>query len=190
MAELVSAGLVRYLGLSEAGPETLRRAQRVHPITALQTEYSLVSREPEEDVLPVARELGIGFVAYCPLGRGVLSGAIRKSSDLAADDWRATVPRFQGANLAVLLGLSRQFGAIAAELGVTPAQLALAWLLGRGADIVPIPGTRSARNLEANSQAAAITLDAATMSRLDQLFPAGAAPGDRYPPGSMERINL
>jgi aryl-alcohol dehydrogenase-like predicted oxidoreductase len=190
MADLVAAGLVRFIGLSEAGPQTLRRAHRVHPITALQTEYSLVTRDPEQDVIPVARELGIGFVAYSPLGRGALSGAIGNSSDLPADDWRATVPRFQGANLEGMVGLGEEFRVIAAELTMTPAQLALAWLLYQGPDIVPIPGTRSAGNLELNSLAADITLDAATLSRLDRLFPHGAVRGDRYPPGSIERINL
>jgi len=190
MADLVAAGLIRFIGLSEAGPQTLRRAHRVHPITALQTEYSLLTRDPEENVIPVARELGIGFVAYSPLGRGILSGAIQSSSDLAADDWRATVPRFQGANLEGMVSLGQEFRAIASVLTMTPAQLALAWLLRQGPDIVPIPGTRSARNLELNSRAAEITLEAATVSRLNRLFPVGAVGGARYPPGSIERINL
>jgi aryl-alcohol dehydrogenase-like predicted oxidoreductase len=190
MADLVADGLVRFIGLSEAGPQTLRRAHRVHPVTALQTEYSLVTRDPEQDVIPVARELGIGFVAYSPLGRGILSGAITSSAQLPNDDWRATVPRFQGANLETMIGLAEEFRVLAAELAMTPAQLALAWLLGQGPDIVPIPGTRSVGNLELNSQADDITLDAATLSCLERLFPLGAVRGDRYPPGSIERINL
>ena len=190
MADLVTAGLVRFIGLSEAGPETLRRAHSVHPITALQTEYSLVSREPEEAVMPTARELGIGFVAYSPFGRGVLSGAVKSSSDLMADDWRATVPRFQGANFEAMLSLGKEFRTLASGLALTPAQLALAWILGQGPDIVPIPGTRSAANVAANSAAADIRLEPAVVSRLNQLFPPGVVGGDRYPPGSAERINL
>jgi aryl-alcohol dehydrogenase-like predicted oxidoreductase len=190
MAELVSDGLVRFIGLSEAAPETIRRAHRVHPIAVLQTEYSLVHREPETSVLPVIRELGIGFVAYSPLGRGVLGGAIERASDLPEGDWRATVPRFQGDNLATMLALSREFRGIAGGLGLAPAQLALAWLLYRGSDVVPIPGTRRADNVRANAAAADVTLDATTLSRLDSLFPVGAVTGDRYPPGSIERVNL
>lgn len=167
-----------------------RRAHRVHPVTALQTEYSLLTRDPETDVLPVTRELGIGFVAYSPLGRGVLSGAIGRPSDLPAGDWRASVPRFQGASLERMLSLAHAFGALAGELGLTPAQLALAWLLYQGPHIVPIPGTRRAANLESNVSAADVTLDAATLSRLDDLLPAGALGGDRYPPGSIERVGL
>jgi aryl-alcohol dehydrogenase-like predicted oxidoreductase len=190
MAELVSAGLVRYLGLSEAGPATLRRAHRVHPLTALQTEYSLVTRDPEGGILPVVRELGIGFVAYSPLGRGILGGAIQRPSDLPPGDWRTTVPRFQGANLAEMARLAGEFRAVAAELGLTPPQLALAWLLGQGPGIVPIPGTRSVANLEANAQAADVTLDSGVTARLDRLFPVGAVTADRYPPGYMERVSL
>jgi aryl-alcohol dehydrogenase-like predicted oxidoreductase len=190
MADLVAAGLVRFIGLSEAGPETIRRAHRVHPITALQTEYSLISREAETDVLPVTRELGIGFVAYSPLGRGVLGGAIQDPADLPADDWRASVPRFQGASLAKMLGTAREFRGIAASLALTPSQLALAWLLAQGPDIVPIPGTRRIQNLEANAAAADVTLDAVTLSRLDELLPAGTLSADRYPPGSIERVGL
>jgi aryl-alcohol dehydrogenase-like predicted oxidoreductase len=190
MAELVSAGLVRYLGLSEAGAATLRRAHRVHPLTALQTEYSLVTRDPEDGILPVVRELGIGFVAYAPLGRGILGGAIRQPSDLPPGDWRTTVPRFQGTNLAEMARLAGEFRAVAAELGVTPPQLALAWVLGQGPDIVPIPGTRSVANLEANARAADVTLDSGVTARLDRLFPVGAVQADRYPPGYMERVSL
>jgi diketogulonate reductase-like aldo/keto reductase len=148
------------------------------------------TRDPEQDVIPVARELGIGFVAYSPLGRGILSGAITSSAQLPTDDWRATVPRFQGANLETMIGLAEEFRVLAAELAMTPAQLALAWLLGQGPDIVPIPGTRSVRNLELNSRADDSALDAATLSYLERLFPLGAVRGDRYPPGSIERINL
>ena len=190
MSDLVAAGLVRFIGLSEAGPETIRRAHRVHTITALQTEYSLLTRDAELDVLPVVRQLNIGFVAYSPLGRGVLSSAVRRSSDLAENDWRATVPRFQGSNLEIMLSLERAFRGIASEIGLTPAQLALAWLLRQGPDIVPIPGTRSADNLEANAGAADVTLDAATSMSLGELFPVGAVSGDRYPPGDIERVSL
>jgi aryl-alcohol dehydrogenase-like predicted oxidoreductase len=190
MADLVGAGLVRFIGLSEAGPDTIRRAHRVHPVTALQTEYSLMTRDAEADVLPVTRELGIGFVAYSPLGRGILSGAIERPSDLPASDWRASVPRFQGASLDTMLSLGRAFAALAAELDLTPAQLALAWLLHQGPDIVPIPGTRRAGNLEANLSAADLTLSAGTLARLDELLPAGILRGDRYPPGSIERVGL
>jgi aryl-alcohol dehydrogenase-like predicted oxidoreductase len=189
MAELVSAGLVRYLGLSEAGAATIRRAHRVHPLTALQTEYSLVTRDPEHDILPVVRELGIGFVAYAPLGRGILGGAIQQPSDLPPGDWRATVPRFQGANLAEMAQLVNEFRTLAAELDLTPPQLALAWVLGQGPDIIPIPGTRSAANLETNAQAGNVMLDSNVTARLDRLFPVGAVKADRYPPRNMERLN-
>jgi aryl-alcohol dehydrogenase-like predicted oxidoreductase len=190
MADLVTAGLTRFIGLSEAGPDTIRRAHRVHSVTALQTEYSLLTRDPEAQVLPLTRQLGIGFVAYSPLGRGVLSGAVGRPSDLPADDWRATVPRFQGANLDRMLHLGYAFGAIAAQLGLTPAQLALAWVLHQGPHIVPIPGTRRISNLEANVTAPDVTLDGATLRRLDEMLPAGAVGGDRYPPGSIERVGL
>src|SRR6202158_4519257 len=149
MAELVREGKVRYLGLSEAAPDTIRRAHKVHPITALQTEYSLWSREPEDEILPTVRELGIGFVAYSPLGRGFLSGRIKTIDDLEAEDYRRNNPRFQGQNFQKNLDLVKRIEEIAAEKGVTPAQLALAWLLTRGEDIVPIPGSRSAKHLEA-----------------------------------------
>jgi aryl-alcohol dehydrogenase-like predicted oxidoreductase len=190
MADLVAAGLVRFIGLSEAGPGTIRRAHRVHPVTALQTEYSLLTRGPEADVLPLTRELGIGFVAYSPLGRGVLGGAIGHPSDLPATDWRATVPRFQGASLNRMLALANAFGAVAAELALTPAQLALAWLLHQSPHIVPIPGTRQVSNLEANAAAAGVSLDAGTLGRLDELLPVGAISAERYPAGSMERVGL
>src|SRR5690606_15146138 len=150
MAELVKAGKVKYLGLSEAGPETIRRAHAVHPISALQTEYSLWSRDPEDEILPLVRELGIGFVAYSPLGRGFLTGQIRKFEDLAEDDFRRYSPRFQGENFAKNLELVERVGEIAREKGCTPGQLALAWVLSRGDDIVPIPGTKRRAYLEEN----------------------------------------
>jgi aryl-alcohol dehydrogenase-like predicted oxidoreductase len=190
MADLVSAGLARFIGLSEAGPGTIRRAHRVHPVTALQTEYSPLTRDPATHVVPLTRQLGIGFVAYSPLGRGVLSGAIKRPSDLAEGDWRATVPRFQGANLDKMLDLGHAFSALAADLALTPAQLALAWVLHQGPHIVPIPGTRQIGNLEANVSAADVTLDGATLRRLDEMLPAGAVGGDRYPPGSIGRVGL
>src|SRR5207247_5368917 len=150
MADLVREGKVRFLGLSEAGPATVRRAHAAHPITALQTEYSLWSRDPEDEVLPTCRELGIGFVAYSPLGRGFLTGRFKQFEDLPADDYRRNSPRFQGENFQKNLDLVRKIDEIAREKGCTPAQLALAWLLNRGADIVPIPGTKQRRRLEEN----------------------------------------
>ncbi|MGZ7042658.1 MAG: aldo/keto reductase [Thermoanaerobaculia bacterium] len=188
MADLVRAGKVRHLGMSEAAPKTIRRAHKVHPITALQTEYSLWSREPEEEILPTVRELGIGFVAYSPLGRGFLSGRIKSIDDLEADDYRRHNPRFQGENFQKNLDLVKRIEEIAAEKGVTPAQLALAWLLTRGDDIVPIPGSRSLRHLEENVAAAGIEMSADDLARIDEAAPAGAAVGDRYP--DMSRVNL
>jgi len=181
MADLVAAGKVRYLGLSEASPATIRRAHAVHPISALQTEYSLWSRDPEQGVLPVVRELGIGFVAYSPLGRGFLAGRFRGPDDLTAPgDFRTRHPRFQGDNLARNLEQLRRLEELAADKGVTPAQLALAWVLHRGADVVPIPGTKRRRYLEDNVAAAAITLDDAELARLDEALPPGATSGARY----------
>ncbi|MGZ4779139.1 MAG: aldo/keto reductase [Thermoanaerobaculia bacterium] len=188
MADLVRAGKVRHLGMSEAAPKTIRRAHKVHPITALQTEYSLWSREPEEEILPTVRELGIGFVAYSPLGRGFLSGRIKSIDDLEADDYRRHNPRFQGENFQKNLDLVKRIEEIAAEKGVTLAQLALAWLLTRGDDIVPIPGSRSLRHLEENVAAAGIEMSADDLARIDEAAPAGAAVGDRYP--DMSRVNL
>jgi aryl-alcohol dehydrogenase-like predicted oxidoreductase len=180
MSELVRAGKVRYLGLSEAAPATIRRAHNVHPITALQTEYSLWSREPEDEILPTVRELGIGFVAYSPLGRGFLSGRIRSIDDLDADDYRRHSPRFQGDNFAKNLALVERVEQLAKKRGVTPSQLALAWLLTRGEDIVPIPGSRRRSHLEENVAAVEIEqIDDATI---------GVAAGDRYP--DMSRVNL
>ena len=188
MADLVRAGKVRFLGLSEAAPKTIRRAAKVHPITALQTEYSLWSREPEDEILPTVRELGIGFVAYSPLGRGFLSGRIKSVDDLEENDYRRSNPRFKGENFQKNLDLVNRIEEIAAEKGVTPAQLALAWLLTRGDDIVPIPGSRTAKHLEENVAATSIELSASDLARIDEAAPAGAAVGDRYP--DMSRVNL
>jgi aryl-alcohol dehydrogenase-like predicted oxidoreductase len=181
MAELVEQGKVRYLGLSEASPETIRRAHAVHPISALQTEYSLWTRDPEDAVLPTVRELGIGFVAYSPLGRGFLSGAITKPEDLAEGDFRRNNPRFQGANFDKNLELVERVREIAAERDVTPGQMALAWLLHQGEDIVPIPGTKRREYLEENAAASDISLSAEELERIDEAAPAGGTAGDRYP---------
>jgi aryl-alcohol dehydrogenase-like predicted oxidoreductase len=180
MKELVDAGKVRYLGLSEASPETIRRAHAVHPITALQTEYSLWSRDPEAQILPTVRELGIGFVAYSPLGRGFLSGRFRSPSDFPEDDFRRHHPRFQGENFERNIELVRRVEEMAAEKGVTAGQLALAWVLHRGKDIVPIPGTKRVRYLEENVAAAYVSLSDEDMARLEEIAPAGVAAGDRY----------
>jgi aryl-alcohol dehydrogenase-like predicted oxidoreductase len=187
MADLVRAGKVRYLGLSEAGAATIRRAHAVHPISALQTEYSLWSREPEDDILPTVRELGIGFVAYSPLGRGFLTGAIRKPEDLAPDDRRRIFPRFQGENFARNLQLVEQVKAMAASRGVAPSQLALAWVAARGEDIVPIPGTKRRTYLEENVAAADLGLSPEELATLDRIAPHGAAAGLRYP--DMSSVN-
>jgi aryl-alcohol dehydrogenase-like predicted oxidoreductase len=180
MAELVAQGKVRHLGLSEASPETIRRAHAVHPIAALQTEYSLWSRDPEAAILPTVRELGIGFVAYSPLGRGFLSGAYKKPEDLPEDDFRRRHPRFQGENFRRNLELVERVEEIAAEKGVTAGQLALAWVLSRGEDVVPIPGTKRRSYLEENVAAAAIELTEDEQARIEQAAPAGATAGDRY----------
>src|SRR5881296_3180113 len=189
MAQLVRAGKVRYLGLSEAGPKTIRRAHAAHPITALQTEYSLWSRDPEDEILPTCRELGIGFVAYSPLGRGFLTGQIRRFEDLAADDWRRNNPRFQGQNLQRNLDLVTRVEAIAREKGCTPSQLALAWLLAQGEDVVPIPGTKRRRYLEENARAVEIVLTAGDLQRIGEVAPKGATAGSRYPEGGMRSVN-
>ncbi len=181
MAELVEAGKVRHLGLSEAAPTTIRRAYAVHPITALQTEYSLWTRDPEDEILPTVRELGIGFVAYSPLGRGFLSGRIQSVDDLDPDDFRRRNPRFQGENFARNLALVERVREIAEEKGVTPAQLALAWMLSRGDDIVPIPGTKRVRYLEENAGAVGVELTEDDLTRIEEAFPKGATSGDRYP---------
>ena len=181
MKELVEQGKVRHLGLSEASPETIRRAHAVHPITALQTEYSLWTRDPEDAVLPTVRELGIGFVAYSPLGRGFLSGAIASPDDLAEGDFRRNNPRFQGANFDKNLELVERVREIAAERDVTPGQLALAWLLHQSEDIVPIPGTKRREYLEENAAADDIELSEDELERIDEAAPAGVAAGERYP---------
>jgi len=189
MAELVAAGKVRYLGLSEAAPETIRRAHAVHPIAALQTEYSLWSREPEEGLLDTCRELGIGFVAYSPLGRGFLTGRFTSPDDFPEGDWRRMNPRFQGENFQRNLELVGRVQALARTKGCTAAQLALAWLLARGPDIVPIPGSRVCARLEENAAAAGITLTPAEIGDLDAAVPPGAAAGTRYPEGGMKAVN-
>jgi aryl-alcohol dehydrogenase-like predicted oxidoreductase len=180
MADLVSAGKVRHIGLSEAGPETIRRAHRVHPITALQTEYSLWSREPEAEILATVRELGIGFVAYSPLGRGFLTGQIKSIDALDADDWRRNVPRFQGENFQKNLDLVREVEAMARDKGCTPAQLALAWVLSQGDDIVPIPGTKRRKYLDENIAAVDLRLTAEEIEHIDRVLPPGLAAGTRY----------
>jgi aryl-alcohol dehydrogenase-like predicted oxidoreductase len=189
MAELVRAGKVRHLGLSEAGPDTIRRAQAVHPITALQTEYSLWSREPEDGLLALCRELGIGFVAYSPLGRGFLSGRFRKFEDLPAGDRRRDFPRFQGQNFQKNLDLVRRVEEIAAEKRCTPSQLALAWVLAQGQDVVPIPGTAHRHHLEENARAVEITLSAEDLRRIDEAAPPGVAAGARYPEPAIRSLN-
>ena len=189
MARLVKEGKVRHLGLSEAAPPTIRRAHAVHPITALQTEYSLFSREPETEIFPTLRELGIGFVAYSPLGRGLLTGRITRSEDLPADDWRRSVPRFEGQNLESNVRLVEEVRKLAGSLGLSPAQLALAWLLHQGQDVVPIPGTRHIANLEANAAAADVDLDDDVAQRLSRLTAAGAVAGERGSAGYLASID-
>ena len=188
MAGLVRAGKVRFLGLSEAAPETIRRAHAVHPIAALQTEYSLWSREPETELLDLCAELGITFVAYSPLGRGFLTGAIRRPDDLDPKDWRLQNPRFAPDHLAANLSLADSLGSLAREKGCTPAQLALAWLLAHDG-VVPIPGTRSVARLEENLAATRIELTSEERSRLEAAFPPDAAAGTRYPEGGMRAVN-
>ena len=189
MAELVQQGKVRYLGLSEAAPATIRRAQAIHPISALQTEYFLWSRDPEDEILPTLRELGIGFVPYSPLGRGFLTGAIASPDDFAPDDFRRRSPRFQGENFAKNLELVEQVKAIANEKGITAGQLALAWLLAQGDNIVPIPGTKRRKYLEENIGAATVTLTAEDINRINAVAPQGIAAGDRYPAKNMSALN-
>jgi aryl-alcohol dehydrogenase-like predicted oxidoreductase len=187
MAELVKAGKVRHLGLSEAAPATIRRAAAVHPIAALQTEYSLWSREPEDEILPTCRELGIGFVAYSPLGRGFLTGAFKTPEDLPADDYRRHSPRFQGENFARNLDLVRLVEELAREKGATASQLALAWLLHQGEDVVPIPGTKRRTYLEENVAAADLRLTPEELARIEAIAPHGVAAGARYP--DMSTVN-
>jgi aryl-alcohol dehydrogenase-like predicted oxidoreductase len=187
MAELVKAGKVRYLGLSEAAPQTIRRAHKVHPISALQTEYSLWSRDPEDELLGTVRELGIAFVAYSPLGRGFLTGQFKSPADLAPDDWRHKNPRFQGENFQKNLDLAARVQALAREKGCTAAQLALAWLLSRGKDIVPIPGSTRAERVAENAGALDVQLSAGDIASLDALAPTVA--GERYAEGGMRAVN-
>jgi aryl-alcohol dehydrogenase-like predicted oxidoreductase len=189
MAELAREGKVRFLGLSEAGPQTIRRAHTLHPITALQTEYSLWSRDPEEEILPTCRELGIGFVAYSPLGRGFLTGQIKSINDLAQDDYRRYSPRFQGENFRRNLDLVRRVEELAAQKGCTPAQLALAWVLAQGEDIVPIVGTKRRTYLEENLAALDVELTAEDLDRINEIVPQGAAAGTRYPEAMMKMVN-
>src|SRR5579863_558932 len=188
MAQLVKEGKLRYIGLSEAAPETLRRASKVHPITALQSEYSLWTREPEDAVLPTCRELGIGFVAYSPLGRGFLTGRFRKFEDFPADDYRRSSPRFQDENFQKNLDLVRRAEEIAREKKCNSSQLALAWVLAQGEDIVPIPGTKHSKYLEENVAAVGLKLSGDDLRRLDEVFPQGAAAGLRYPEHMMKMV--
>jgi aryl-alcohol dehydrogenase-like predicted oxidoreductase len=188
MAALVRAGKVRYLGLSEAAPKTIRRAHAVHPISALQTEYSLWTRDPEDEILATVRELGIGFVAYSPIGRGFLSGRIKTLDDLEPTDYRRNNPRFTGANFQKNIDLVGRIEEIAREKRVTAAQLAIAWVLSRGKDIVPIPGSKTIPHLEENIAAADIEITPEELGRIDAAAPSGAAAGDRYP--DMTRVNL
>ncbi len=181
MAELVRTGKTRHIGLSEAGPQTLRRAARVHPIASLQTEYSLLTRDAESEVIPTCRQLGVGFLAYSPLGRGLLTGRFRSRADFTPDDYRQFTPRFAAGAFEANVQLALRVADIAGDKGCTPAQLALAWLLAKGRDIVPIPGTKSRARVEENAGAAAVTLSAAELTRLEDALPPGVAEGARYP---------
>lgn len=189
MSDLVKAGLIRYIGLSEASPETLSRAHKVHPITALQTEYSLWTRDPENSVLATCRKLGVGFVAYSPLGRGFLTGAINTPEDFADEDYRRNSPRFQGENFYRNLDLVAKVKEIATRIGCNSGQLALAWVLAQGDDIVPIPGTKRRKYIEENAGAVDIILSKSQLAELDAIFPMGAASGMRYPEGAMKTVN-
>jgi aryl-alcohol dehydrogenase-like predicted oxidoreductase len=189
MAQLVREGKVRFLGLSEASPSTIRRAHAVHPIAALQTEYSLWTRDPEDEVLPTTRELGIAFVAYSPLGRGFLTGQIKKFDDLAQDDFRRFSPRFQGENFQKNLDLVARVEQLAKEKNCTPGQLALAWLLAQGDDIIPIPGTKRRKYLEENVAALNVKLSAGDLRRIDEVAPHGSAAGQRYPEHLMNMVD-
>lgn len=189
MAELVKEGKVRFLGLSEAAPRTIERAHKVHPITALQTEYSLWTRDVEDEILPTVRRLGIGFVPYSPLGRGFLTGRFKDPQSLDASDYRTRTPRFQGENLVTNLALLKEVEALAAEKGATPGQIALAWVMAQGDDIVPIPGTKRRRYLEENAGAEAMVLTVSELRRLAAAFPKGVAAGERYVPASMKAID-
>ena len=189
MAQLVKEGRVRHLGLSEASPQTLRRATKVHPIAALQSEYSLWTRDPEQEILPTCRELGLGFVAYSPLGRGFLTGQIKRLEDLAADDYRRFSPRFQGENFQKNLDLVRRVEEIAGEKKCKPSQLALAWVLAQGEDVVPIPGTKHRKYLEENVAALDVKLTEDDLRRIDEVIPHDAAAGSRYPEHMMQLVN-
>src|SRR5580700_54897 len=189
MAELVQAGKVRQIGLSEASPQTLRRAVKIHPITALQTEYSLWSRDPEDELLALCRELGVGFVAYSPLGRGFLTGEFKRFEDFPADDFRRFSPRFQGENFQRNLDLVHRVEQIAKEEGCKPSQLALAWVLAQDKNIVPIPGTKRRKYLEENVAAIDVKLTKEDLRRIEEIFPTGAAAGDRYPEHMMKIVN-
>jgi len=189
MADLVREGKVRHLGLSEAAPSTIRRAHAVHPIAALQSEYSLWNRDPEAEVLPVCRELGIGFVPFSPLGRGLLSGTVTRTDDMAADDFRRWLPRFQGDNFQKNLELVDRLKDVAARKGCAASQLALAWVLAKGPNIVPIPGTKRRTYLESNAEAAAIVLTSDEIATLDAAFPIGVAAGPRYPAEMMRMVD-
>jgi aryl-alcohol dehydrogenase-like predicted oxidoreductase len=190
MADLVRAGKVRYLGLSEAAPQTIRRAHEVHPIAALQTEYSLFSRDPEAEILPILRELGIGFVPYSPLGRGMLTGRFRTAADLPEGDYRRDAPRFAGANFDANRKLVDKIEEMARDKGVKPSQVALAWVLAQGEDIVPIPGTKRVSYLEENVGAVSITLSPEDLKALDAAIPLGAVSGERYAEAGMKAVNL
>lgn len=190
MAELVKEGKVRYLGLSEAGVETIKQAHKVHPITALQTEYSLWSRDVEDEILPACRELGIGFVPYSPLGRGFLTGQIKRFEDLAEDDYRRQSPRFQGENFQKNLDLVKKIEELAEHKGCTPSQLALAWLLAQGEDLVPIPGTKRRKYLEENVKALEVSLTQEELQQIDAIAPKGAAAGGRYQDAQMAHVNV
>jgi len=190
MSRLVERGKVRFLGLSEAAPETVRRAQAVHPISAVQSEYSLLYRQPAEDTIATCRELGISFIAYSPIGRGLLSARIKQAGDMPEDDRRRQHPRFQEGNLEHNLGLVRRIEEIAREKGATPSQLALAWLLAQGEDVFPIPGTKRRSYLEENVEALSINLTKEDLARINEAMPPGAAAGSRYPEAQMKGVNI
>ena len=190
MSRLVEEGKIRYLGLSEAAPATIRRAHKTHPVSALQTEYSLWSRDPEDEIISTCRDLGITFVAYSPLGRGFLTGKIKTFDDLAPDDWRRNNPRFQGENFQHNLDLVRRVEEMAREKACQPSQLALAWVLAQGDDIVPIPGSSRKSHLEENLDALEVTLSPDDLARIDEVAPKGATAGERYPEGGMKAVNL
>ncbi len=189
MADLVAAGKIRYIGLSEASAQTIRRAHAVHPVSAVQSEYSLWSRDPEDDVLPTLRELGIGFVSYSPLGRGFLTGQLKSPDDFAADDYRRNSPRFQGDNFTKNLELVERLKSIAKGKGITSGQLALAWVLAQGEDVIPIPGTKRRKYLEENIAAGSVVISEGEMTEIKDVLPKGAATGDRYPESMMRLVN-